>query len=746
MDSVVRRHDQLVRGSLFAPAAMPHGCWDSVILAIGFSRSSEHFSKTLYARSVYFTANQVQIPARSLPQGGIVPDDATSRRVFSGISRLPLPFIPALLHAHLNHPNRLSRPRCYETLKFLLEDCLLTRPWPCYHCSIRHMTSIQGPIGSQLASPCTRKIGPALSPHFVQDVPCTRICAKNSRAWSASRARLVLILHRMIPALVVQWLVLSQVGPQGISGYKYIMWLCSGPVASVIPSGAAEDQWLERFQLWLQWFIAQWLEQSQVGCSGPVARGIPSEDAKAQWLEALPSGSTVAQSLEHSQMGPQRLSGQKYIKKGRSGQVVRAFLSGASVASAIPSGDTVARVFPSWPHWLERFQVAQWPSGGLGHPKWSRSGPVARGIPSEDAMAQWLEQSQVGPQWLICASLPPRTNRVALLAGSPTNSRVSDVLFPPPLPYSSCFTLACSQDLDVTSRADLSTHNSPVLQAGPAAPPPPRRTCNINMSAAGAADSRLATRGSRLPASAQATSSFSEALLKRPNTPASKPLRPTHEPYTANSPSRSADFVDSPLLYQQQARHDLDHKLICKGRMSQNSCPRRRNSILIVHDPKTVVYLATTFLSELPPITTCRGRSSHFTTSWTDRTASSAPPAPSNGSCHKHRLIDCPVRESNSMPITSPVVRATHSGGSPAYDTRHSYLQQSPIGRGERRDRKNYMCNCISPLQTSTRQTNTLVILHHSRVNISVVLRPLVVIEFPLCQHLIRQHLAKQGH
>ncbi|KAJ8898478.1 hypothetical protein PR048_003838 [Dryococelus australis] len=60
-----------------------------------------------------------------------------------------------------------------------------------------HMTSLQGPIGSHIASPCTRKIGPALSPHFVQDVPCTRTCARNSRARSASHARLALILHRV---------------------------------------------------------------------------------------------------------------------------------------------------------------------------------------------------------------------------------------------------------------------------------------------------------------------------------------------------------------------------------------------------------------------------------------------------------------------------------------------------------------------------------------------------------------------
>ncbi|KAJ8897778.1 hypothetical protein PR048_003128 [Dryococelus australis] len=43
---------------------------------------------------------------------GIVPDDAGGRRIFSGISLFPRPFIPALLYTHLNHPHRFSRLRC----------------------------------------------------------------------------------------------------------------------------------------------------------------------------------------------------------------------------------------------------------------------------------------------------------------------------------------------------------------------------------------------------------------------------------------------------------------------------------------------------------------------------------------------------------------------------------------------------------------------------------------------------------
>ncbi|KAJ8888404.1 hypothetical protein PR048_007894 [Dryococelus australis] len=48
-------------------------------------------------------ANRVYYPARVTPgfsYVGIVPDDAAGRRVFSGISRFPRPFIPALLHTH----------------------------------------------------------------------------------------------------------------------------------------------------------------------------------------------------------------------------------------------------------------------------------------------------------------------------------------------------------------------------------------------------------------------------------------------------------------------------------------------------------------------------------------------------------------------------------------------------------------------------------------------------------------------
>ncbi|KAJ8888230.1 hypothetical protein PR048_007717 [Dryococelus australis] len=62
---------------------------------------------------------------------GIVPDDDVSRQVFLGISRFPRPFIQALFHTHLNHPHRLSRPRCQEPHKPLHSS--LTLEESCLH-------------------------------------------------------------------------------------------------------------------------------------------------------------------------------------------------------------------------------------------------------------------------------------------------------------------------------------------------------------------------------------------------------------------------------------------------------------------------------------------------------------------------------------------------------------------------------------------------------------------------------------
>ncbi|KAJ8878367.1 hypothetical protein PR048_018944 [Dryococelus australis] len=61
------------------------------------------------------------IPGRATPGSShveIVPDDAAGRRVFSGISRIPNPCFPALLHACLNHPHWLSLLRATHIYSF----------------------------------------------------------------------------------------------------------------------------------------------------------------------------------------------------------------------------------------------------------------------------------------------------------------------------------------------------------------------------------------------------------------------------------------------------------------------------------------------------------------------------------------------------------------------------------------------------------------------------------------------------
>ncbi|KAJ8887881.1 hypothetical protein PR048_007365 [Dryococelus australis] len=61
------------------------------------------------------------IPGRftEFSQVVIVPDDAVGMRVFSGISCFHHPFIPALLHTHLNNPHRLLRLCWQDPLKSL---------------------------------------------------------------------------------------------------------------------------------------------------------------------------------------------------------------------------------------------------------------------------------------------------------------------------------------------------------------------------------------------------------------------------------------------------------------------------------------------------------------------------------------------------------------------------------------------------------------------------------------------------
>ncbi|KAJ8879779.1 hypothetical protein PR048_020387 [Dryococelus australis] len=80
-----------------------------------------------HARKGETSGDDVRCVAMATPRQGprlqarplLVCDDAVGRRVFSGISRFPRPFILALLHTHFNHPHRLSRHRRYESSKSL---------------------------------------------------------------------------------------------------------------------------------------------------------------------------------------------------------------------------------------------------------------------------------------------------------------------------------------------------------------------------------------------------------------------------------------------------------------------------------------------------------------------------------------------------------------------------------------------------------------------------------------------------
>ncbi|KAJ8871615.1 hypothetical protein PR048_027942 [Dryococelus australis] len=64
-------------------------------------------------------AKRVQSPVALLPDDFRMWKSYRTMRVFSGISRFPHTFIPAPLHTRINHPRRISRPRCYEPPKSL---------------------------------------------------------------------------------------------------------------------------------------------------------------------------------------------------------------------------------------------------------------------------------------------------------------------------------------------------------------------------------------------------------------------------------------------------------------------------------------------------------------------------------------------------------------------------------------------------------------------------------------------------
>ncbi|KAJ8878903.1 hypothetical protein PR048_019506 [Dryococelus australis] len=95
-----------------------------------------------------------------------------------------------------------------------------------------------------------KKIGPALSHHFVEDVPCTRTCARNSRARSASRAGLALILHRVKP--VCTWRRGGRTssarrpptpGPASVCVHSLLT--CTAAFANNLPSVALHASWCD---------------------------------------------------------------------------------------------------------------------------------------------------------------------------------------------------------------------------------------------------------------------------------------------------------------------------------------------------------------------------------------------------------------------------------------------------------------------------------------------------------------------
>ncbi|KAJ8883149.1 hypothetical protein PR048_014989 [Dryococelus australis] len=81
------------------------------------------------------------IPGRAtgLSYVGIVSENAAGRWVFSGTFRFLRPFIPVLLHTHLNNPHRFSRPRCSETL---FKKCVINE---IIHLAFCFVLYIEGP-------------------------------------------------------------------------------------------------------------------------------------------------------------------------------------------------------------------------------------------------------------------------------------------------------------------------------------------------------------------------------------------------------------------------------------------------------------------------------------------------------------------------------------------------------------------------------------------------------------------------
>ncbi|KAJ8872213.1 hypothetical protein PR048_025815 [Dryococelus australis] len=103
--------------------------------ALGARRAFDVNSEMVPATHVDLTSHQGEPgsisdrPTLGFSQVGITPDDSAGQRLSSGISHLPLPFIPVLLHSHLISPSsalntpllraaQISRSHCNITLSY----------------------------------------------------------------------------------------------------------------------------------------------------------------------------------------------------------------------------------------------------------------------------------------------------------------------------------------------------------------------------------------------------------------------------------------------------------------------------------------------------------------------------------------------------------------------------------------------------------------------------------------------------
>ncbi|KAJ8879212.1 hypothetical protein PR048_019818 [Dryococelus australis] len=173
--------------------------------------SGQDISRQLRASALIFVPDEIcristlashqgkpgSIPDRvtGFSQVGIVPDDAVGRRAFSGISRFPRPLIPAPLHIHFNHHHWFSMPR---SVRREVNCCCRTK----LSLSVRSEVDEGGSIFQEQRS-------------FALSVASDKFH----------------VAYRT---------------PQ-------ILWGHSGSVDRTILSGATVAQWIERFQVGLQW-------------------------------------------------------------------------------------------------------------------------------------------------------------------------------------------------------------------------------------------------------------------------------------------------------------------------------------------------------------------------------------------------------------------------------------------------------------------------------------------------------------